>query len=214
MKVIRARLKFFEPIMGTAPLEEEIYKDYIASKADPPLEKEKLDDETDTLPDEDDQPLRGKTVFHRLEDDSPFIYDYQIKGFFKDACAMLSRIIVKDEKGKKKKPLNESGKLTAYKKVIDGLIFVFPRKIKIEMPDGVELRESCRPLRASTPKGERVALSYSEEISAGAYIDIEIKCLSDDLENAVREWLDYGELRGLGQWRNSGMGRFTWEELK
>lgn len=28
------------------------------------------------------------------------------------------------------------------------------------------------------------------------------------------ERLDYGELRGIGQWRNSGKGRFTYEELK
>ena len=29
----------------------------------------------------------------------------------------------------------------------------------------------------------------------------------------VREWLDYGMYRGLGQWRNSGKGRMVWEEL-
>ncbi len=29
----------------------------------------------------------------------------------------------------------------------------------------------------------------------------------------VREWLDYGRLRGLFQWRNSGKGRFEWEEV-
>ncbi len=32
-------------------------------------------------------------------------------------------------------------------------------------------------------------------------------------ESLVREWLTYGRLRGLGQWRNSGKGRFTFEEL-
>lgn len=30
----------------------------------------------------------------------------------------------------------------------------------------------------------------------------------------VREWLDYGQLRGLFQWRNSGKGRFVWEEVE
>jgi hypothetical protein len=30
----------------------------------------------------------------------------------------------------------------------------------------------------------------------------------------VEEWLEYGELRGLGQWRNSGKGRFTAEVSK
>ena len=28
-----------------------------------------------------------------------------------------------------------------------------------------------------------------------------------------REWLDYGALRGIGQWRNSGKGRYTYEIL-
>ena len=32
-------------------------------------------------------------------------------------------------------------------------------------------------------------------------------------EKLVREWLDFGCFNGLGQWRNSGKGRFTWEEL-
>ena len=34
--------------------------------------------------------------------------------------------------------------------------------------------------------------------------------LDDSHEKAVREWLDYGILRGIGQWRNSGKGRFTY----
>lgn len=35
--------------------------------------------------------------------------------------------------------------------------------------------------------------------------------LEDGLEKAVREWLDYGILKGIGQWRNSGKGRFVYE---
>lgn len=41
-----------------------------------------------------------------------------------------------------------------------------------------------------------------------------ILCLDDAHEKAVREWLDYGALRGIGQWRNSSKGRFKWEEVK
>ena len=42
------------------------------------------------------------TVFPRTEDGRPFLYDYQIKGFFKDACGCLSRVAGKDpETGKK-----------------------------------------------------------------------------------------------------------------
>ena len=30
----------------------------------------------------------------------------------------------------------------------------------------------------------------------------------------VEEWLDYWALRGLGQWRNSGKGRATWQKIE
>jgi hypothetical protein len=30
----------------------------------------------------------------------------------------------------------------------------------------------------------------------------------------VKEWLNYGRVRGLGQWRNSGKGKFYWELLE
>jgi hypothetical protein len=29
----------------------------------------------------------------------------------------------------------------------------------------------------------------------------------------VEEWLNYGVWRGLGQWRNSGKGKYVWQEL-
>lgn len=92
------------------------------------------------------------------------------------------------------------------------MIFVFPRHIEFE---GVEEVKECqRPLRAQTPQGERVSLAISEEIPSGASIKFRIECLSDDHENAVREWLDYGKYSGIGQWRNSGKGRFVWEEIE
>ena len=40
-----------------------------------------------------------------------------------------------------------------------------------------------------------------------------IECLDPGLEAMVRECLNYGTKRGLGQWRNSGKGRYEWEEL-
>ena len=112
-----------------------------------------------------------------------------------------------DKTGKKKK-VNESSKLTAYKKIIDGLIFVQPREIPIRFDGEVGICQ--RPLRAQTLQGERVALAMSEEIPAGAEIEFDVVCLADENEATVREWLDYGILRGSGQWRNSGKGRFSY----
>ena len=35
-------------------------------------------------------------------------------------------------------------------------------------------------------------------------LEFSILVMSDDLVPAVKEWLSYRKLRGLGQWRNSG----------
>jgi hypothetical protein len=207
MKTIHIRITFIEEILGTSPNTEEIFKEFIASKAPDALSRE---EEVAALG-ASEVVEKGMTVFPRIDDDTPFIWDYQVLGFFKDACGMLSRVSGKDENGKKKKAVNESGKLTAYKKIIDGLIFVTPRKIPLIFNGQISACE--RPLRAQTAQGERVALAKSEAIPAGAYMELSIQCLSDEHEAAVREWLDYGQLRGLGQWRNSGKGRFTWEEI-
>lgn len=208
MEKITVKLTFFEGVLGTSPANEDVYRDYIGSKAP---DAATIDDEVAALG-ADAVIEKGMTVFPRDEEGRPFLYDYQIKGFFKDACAMLSRIGGKDpDTGKKRKAVNESGKITAYKKVIDGLIFPAPRQIPFEGFGEVAVCQ--RPLRAQTAQGERVALAMSEEIPAGATVTFSIVCLSPEHIPAVREWLDYGSLRGIGQWRNSGKGRFTWEEI-
>ena len=193
-----------EPILGTAPNNDEIYRDFIGSKAP---DANSVEEEIAAIG-ADEFAEKGMTVFPRTEDGKPFLWDYQVKGFFKDACSMLSRVGGKGEDGKKRK-VNESSKMTAYKKIIDGLIFVQPRQIPFAF-DG-EIGVCQRPLRAQTMQGERVALAMSEEIPAGSTVEFDVVCLSAEHIPAVREWLDYGLLRGIGQWRNSGKGRFSYE---
>lgn len=208
MKRVDVKLTFLEGILGTSSADPEIYTRFIGAKA---LDAVSVEEEVEALGAESIVE-RGTTVFPRDDDGTPFLYDYQIKGFFKDACSMLSRLSEKDpETGKKKKAKNESGKLTAYKKVIDGLIFVEPRKILLESPGPVTICQ--RPLRAQTAQGERVALSSSEELPAGTTVTMTIICMDDSHWAAVEEWLNYGIFRGIGQWRNSGKGRFAWEVL-
>ncbi len=206
MKNIKVKLTFTEPVLGTWPSNQNIAREFIASKSP---DAATIEDEVAALG-ADAVADKGMTVFPRNEKGEPVLYDYQVKGFFKDSCGMLGRIGGKSETGKKK-AVNESGKITAYKKVIDGLIFVEPRMIPLKF-DG-EIGDCQRPLRAQTAQGERVSLANSEEIPAGATCEFEVLCMDDSHEKAVLEWLDYGALRGIGQWRNSGKGRFTYEIL-
>lgn len=193
---LRARLTFLEPVLGTSTANENVYMDYFATKAPDPVT---VEDEIEALGIEG-AAEKGMTIFPKLQDGTPFLYDYQIKGFFKGACGFL-----RDVKG------TESAALKAYKKKIDGLIFVSPRCIPFTNAAGIDICQ--RPLRAQTMQGERVALAMSEQVPAGAQVEFTVKCLNSEYEKSVREWLDYGELSGIGQWRNSGKGRYLWDEL-
>lgn len=197
MKELKVRLTFIEPILGTCPSDKDIYRNFIGTKAPDPTT---VEDEVEAIG-VDGVVEKGKTVFPKLDDGTPFFYDYQIKGFFKDTCGGLRKVSG-----------TASSKIRAFKKEIDKLIFPEPRCIPIHF-DG-EMSECQRPLRAQTAQGERIGLAISEQIPAGATCEFSIVCLCADHEKAVREWLDYGKYSGMGQWRNSGMGRFKWEEIK
>lgn len=196
MKEIKVKLTFTEPILVTSPADGDVYRNFIGSKAP---DASSVDDEVAALG-ADAVVEKGMTVFPRMEDGIPFLYDYQIKGFFKDTCGGLRKV-----------DKTASSKIKAFKKEIDKLIFPEPRCIPIRF-DG-EIRECQRPLRTSGPTGERTALAISEEIPAGATCEFTVVCLCDDHEKAVVEWPDYGKYSGIGQWRNSGKGRFVWERL-
>lgn len=205
MKTMKVKLTFLESVLGTCPNNSEVYSDYIGSKAPDAMS---LKEEVEALGD-DVVAEKGMTVFPRDNDGTPIFWSYQIEGFFKGTCGFLAKVA--DMK---------SSKIKAYKKNIDGRIFVSGeigkdnptgRKIRIEGVDYIGKLE--RPLRAQTAQGERVTLACSEEIPAGAWCEFDIMCLNDSDIDLVKEWLDFGRYNGIGQWRNSGMGRFVWEEV-
>jgi len=193
---MKIRLTFTEPLLGTAPKNKELYEDFIASKAPKDVDTQ---DEIESV---EEMVEKGITGFHVDGDGNPVLFDYMIKGFFKDACSMLRRV-----------PKSKSSKLTAFKKVIDGLLFVSPRKIPINT-NGMELEILQRPLRAQTPKGERVSIAVSETAPALSTIEVDLEVLGGISGALLKEWLDYGKLRGIGQWRNASYGRFTYEILE
>ena len=200
---MKVKITLNEEMLGMSPANADIYREYIASKSP---DAATIDEEVASVG-VDAVEEKGITVFPRTEDGTPFLWDYQIKGFFKDTCQMLSKAGKAGYEGGK-----ACAALKAYKKAIDGLLFVSPRKIPVNLPG--EIGFCSRPLRAMTMQGERVSLAKSETCPAGSTIEFEITCLDKNLEKMVVECLNYGSMRGLGQWRNSGKGVFSWEEVK
>ena len=200
---MKVKITLNEEMLGMSPANADIYREYIASKSP---DAATIDEEVASVG-VDAVEEKGITVFPRTEDGAPFLWDYQIKGFFKDTCQMLSKAGKAGYEGGK-----ACAALKAYKKAIDGLLFVSPRKIPVSLSG--EIGFCSRPLRAMTMQGERVSLAKSETCPAGSTIEFEITCLDKNLEKMVVECLNYGSMRGLGQWRNSGKGVFDWEEVK
>ena len=203
MKRMSYRVTFTEELLGTASANPELMREFIASKRPDGVDEAEIA----ALPPVDDELAKSMTVFSR-DGDKPILWDYQIKGAFKDACSALSRVGDKKNAGG-----SASSKLTAFKKVIDGLIFVEPRKIVLHLPAGKKIGICERPLRAQTAQGERIALARSETVPADTWIEFDVLLLDAKHESLVTEWMDYGQLRGFGQWRNSGKGRYRYEEL-
>ena len=205
MKTMRVKLTFLESILGTSPNNSEIYTEFIGSKApDAPSLKEEVAALGDDVVAE-----KGTTVFPKDEDGCPIFWSYQIEGFFKGTCGFLRTV-----------PKTKSSTIKAYKKMIDGRIFVSGEKSesnptgrKIRINDAFPMGLLQRPLRAQTAQGERISLACSEEIPAGAWCEFNVTCLVDSDIELVKEWLDFGEYNGIGQWRNAGNGRFKWEEV-
>lgn len=199
---MKIKITLTEEMLGTKAADKDVFATYIASKA-PDGDKRREEIETAESREE-----AGTTIFHQ-QNGKIGIWDYQVKGFFKDACGSL-----RNADG------TMSRTLTAYKTRIDQLFFVKERFIPLVLPQGEKVGICERPLRCETMQGPRVSLARSETVPAGTSFTIEIICLSKKIgkgedgvnsDDLLEEWLNYGALRGLGQWRNSGKGRFSWE---
>lgn len=210
MNRYHVKLTFTEPLLGSVPLNKEIYRDWLATRAPTP---EQGESEIETVPDVESLE-QGTKGFHRFPDGTPMIRGHVIKGFCKSACGILRRD--KD---------TLSAGIRAYKKIIDGAVWTRPKMIPIMLSDGgyslwpvsdgpkeLGLKLLQRPLRCQTAQGERVALACSEIIPVGSAIEFDLLIVGGIVgEEVLHEWLNYGQLRGLGEWRSSGMGEFEYQ---
>ena len=194
-ETIHLRITFNDEILATCGTNE--YFVTAIAKHDEAEAIERTKDEYEDIPEED----RPMTVFPRTEDGKPFIYDYLIKGFIKNAAKAFNNI-------------GGDKKLTSYKSKIDGGVFIEPRQLVLELPEGQELGICARPLRASTMQGERVTIAKSESAPEGTSLECYIKVMNPEIKKKIFEYLDYGYYNGLGQWHNAGKGKFSYEIIE
>ena len=187
IKRYKLHVNFITGPLGTQP-QKDVATEYITSKAAGP-DGELPADELLTLPEALE---KGTTAFHKL-DGRPIFYDYMVKGFLKESGSIH----------------NGQRNVKNLRSKIDNLVFVEPRQIAIRMPDGAEIAICERPLRAMTAQGPRTGLARSEELPAGTWFECRLKVYEGQIsEPLLRDILEYGSDKGIGQWRNGGHGRF------
>ena len=204
-EVKRVRLTLTEAMLGTVPKNKAVYAAHIVTKAKEIAKhmEENEDDYVGSLAAEEVETVeeveeKGWTGFHR-DEEGIFIFNYMVKGFIKAATevAMVSQLIVP--------------KIVAYKKWIDLLLFIEPRKLRWTDGNGTVITEpdGCleRPLRTMSPKGPRVTVTRSDLVNAGRCVEFDLIMLQNskgvEWDN-MKHALYYGKYVGLGQWRGSG----------
>lgn len=208
---LKVRLTLTEQMLGTCSGNPELHENFIASKS---ADAAKIEEEMAALPSEAAFE-KALTIYPRNGENQVILWDYQFRGFLKEAIGSLTEL--------GDCPFSK----WTFKRVVDRYVFVTPRKIvildKAGKPFTGKLERFTRPLRATTMQGDRVALATSEVIPVESTMELEITLLGAETKSEkrkeltmdhVKEALNYGQFKGLLQWANGGFGRFTWEEVK
>ena len=214
LETLKVRIVFTEPVLGTTPGNPELMRGFTEKRA--PLEASVKEEHklADEMFDPEEETQKLSTLFPR-DDTGVFMWDYQIRGSIKETLGLLI----------------EAGDITSptkwtYKKAVDSYVFVKPRRIYLKDAAGEIIKKATedlqRPLRADTPRGERICLARSEMLPVGTFIEFKVEAFCGT--NSKSKWatitrekviscLDFGQYKGLGQWRSGGYGRFEWQDM-
>lgn len=210
----RVTIKFLEPILGTVPTDSTNYEQFIKPKANGLMSEEeikvlpqyrdaaearkraKADDDRakkrarkeEDNDDAEESPNKPQTSFFR-DGQGPFLLNYQLLGHLKEQGNLL------------KEQLN----IKALRHKVELYCYVYPRRVHFGQEIAGEL---TRPLRAETMRGPRVMLATSDVVDKGTEMSFEIHVLKNKEVDGdtVRSLLDFGQHRGIGQWRSGGFG--------
>lgn len=186
------KITLLTPLLGSAPKDEKIYETYLELKKQKALKESgiEIDPSDETIVFDEEKRLTG---FHS-DENGLYLLDYQVKGMFKEYGNVIKEIVG----------------VAALKSKIENFLFVEPRKIYLgkKEPDGI----IERPLRAQTAQGQRVTIARSEYVAEGTTFEFDVLLIPGPVTlNIIYAILDYGKLKGFGQWRNGGYGRFDYE---
>jgi hypothetical protein len=185
-EIRRIKIVLMTPQLGTVPKDPNAFI-FMNERAG----VEPKADELECLPPVVAGEEKGVTGF-MTDTDGLFIFDYLIKGFFKNAANVLK----------------EQEQITGFRSKIQQFLFVYPRKVRTgHMFPGEILR---RPITINDRNGQRVAIAASETIPEGTEMTFYLEFIENAVMNdaTIASCLEYGRLCGLGQFRGGGYGRF------
>lgn len=196
----RIKIIFIEEILGSCTTDPEIYSKFIAGEASD-MDRQA---EIEALGGPDEAIEQGTTRF-LMVDDKPALSNHTWLGLFKEKCGFLKMTV----------PNSTSASVSNYKKKLDNGIGFESKFSILVAPKGKTTSINQRSLRASTAKGERIALASSVTCPAGTRTRFTVYATDKVFLDVVEEALNIGRVFcGTGQWRGSGKkGRFLWEEL-
>lgn len=212
-------IQLTEPVLGTVPTDSMNYEQFIKPKANVLMSEEEIK----VLPtyhsaadmrrraaadakrakgkheddDEDDDTgiSKPQTSFFR-DAHGPFLMNYQVLGHLKEQGNLLK----------------EQLQIKQLRKKVELYCYVAPRRIYFNQDVAGEI---TRPLRAETMQGPRVTLATSDVIARGARLTFGVNLLRNTQMDGetLRTLLEFGQFRGLGQWRTAGWGLYELVEF-
>ena len=162
----------------------------------------------------------GTTVFFWDEKtNKPCIGDHMIYGFLKAAAEAIGRSLPRKNSTPLKSIAYTQSLINQHVKCAEQFI-PFDRDVKRDEHENIVFLQ--RSLRALTAQGPRISLAKSEVVEAGASLKFTLRVLKgspllqkvDGVDKLpLFSLFDYGQIAGLGQWKNAGYGQFKYEYL-
>lgn len=158
--------------------------------------------------------IKGSTIFMwDKKTNKPCIGDHMIYGFLKAASEAIGRTMPKS-KGEALGSISYTQSLINQHVRCEMQFIPFDNDIKRE--ENGDPWYLQRSLRAKTAQGPRITIAKSEVVEAGAKLKFVMRVMKNSAltQKVLDQLFSYGQMVGLGQWRNAGWGLFDYQLTK